>query len=74
MSEPNPDLWKLELTKLLAAAAALSVEHDIDGDAFVRDAWSAYLEARPGMREQLEDMQLRARLEQLRKSGLVPTA
>ena len=75
IDETDPDdNWRINLTKLLAEAAAISVVHDVDGDAFVRGAWSAYLEARPGMREQLEELHLRSRLDKLRKSGLVPTA
>jgi hypothetical protein len=61
--------WTAKLDKLLTQAAAMCVEHDVDVDAFMRSAWSAYLETRPGMREHLEDMQLRNQLDEYRKSG-----
>ncbi len=47
---------------------------DVDPDAFVRGAWAAYLDAHPGMREHLEELQLRAQLEDLRKSGMMGSA
>ena len=37
-------------------------------------AWNAYLDARPGLRQQLEDKQLKAQLRKLRKRGLVGQA
>ena len=61
--------WPAAIGELLTQAAAIGVKHDIDVDAFMRSAWSAYLEARPGMREYLEDMQLRTQLDEYRKSG-----
>lgn len=61
--------WQAEVGKLLADAAALCVEHGVDLDNFMRGAWSSYLEARPGMREQLEEVQLRKQFEELRKLG-----
>lgn len=64
-----PPGWELELSELLARAAELCVDHGIDGDAFVRGAWAAYLEARPGLREYLEEMQLRTQLDELRRTG-----
>lgn len=67
-SSPTPS-WELEVSELLARAAAVCVDHGVDGDAFVRGAWSAYLEARPGLREYLEEMQLRTQLDELRRSG-----
>jgi hypothetical protein len=66
--------WELEVGQLLARAAELCVDHDIDIDAFVRGAWSAYLEARPGLREYLEEMQLRNQLEELRRTGRMAQA
>ncbi|MFT3694511.1 MAG: hypothetical protein QM831_15290 [Kofleriaceae bacterium] len=47
---------------------------DVDPDAFVRGAWAAYLDAHPGMREHLEELQLKAQLDELRKSGLMGEA
>ena len=56
---------------LLEQAAARC---DVDPDSFVRGAWAAYLDARPGMREHLEDLQLRAQLEELRRDGRIGLA
>jgi hypothetical protein len=61
--------WQAEVGKLLAAAAALCVENDVDVDHFMRGAWSSYLEARPGMRDYLEEVQLREQLDEIRKLG-----
>jgi hypothetical protein len=47
---------------------------DVDVDTFVRLAWSAYLEARPGMKERLEEAHLRAQLEAMRQAGHMPQA
>ncbi len=73
-NQPHPKNWQLELNELLARAAELSVEHDVDVEPFVRSAYSAYLEARPGMREYLEEMQLRATLEEMRSEGRIASA
>jgi len=70
IDEPNETMpWHAEVGQFLTHAAELCVEHGVDLDAFMRGAWSAYVEARPGMREQLEEMQLRDQLEEIRKSG-----
>jgi hypothetical protein len=61
--------WFVEVSQLLSRAAELCVEHGLDVDNFMRGAWSAYVESRPGMREQLEEMQLRDQLDELRKLG-----
>lgn len=45
--------WDSEVGGLLAAAAALCVEHGLDVDTFMHGAWDAYVEARPGMRDYL---------------------
>jgi hypothetical protein len=71
-AEPSPSMqvpWHAEVGQFLTHAAELCVEHGVDLDSFMRGAWSAYVEARPGMREQLEEMQLRDQLEEIRKSG-----
>jgi hypothetical protein len=68
------DGWETLVTELLERAAEVCIEHDVDVDAFVRGAWSAYLEARPGMREYLEEQQLRQQLEELRKAGRIASA
>ena len=61
--------WQAEVGRLLSRAAALCVEQGVDVDNFMKAAWSVYIEARPGMREQLEDMQLREQLDGIRKAG-----
>ena len=68
-SQPIQLPWHAEVGQFLTHAAELCVEHGVDLDAFMRGAWSAYVEARPGMREHLEEMQLRDQLEEIRKSG-----
>jgi len=71
-SEPIQDLrrpWYSEVGDLLSRAAELCVQHGLDVDSFMRSAWSAYVESRPGMREELEELQLRNQLEELRRLG-----
>lgn len=70
---PQPP-WQAEVGTLLTQAAALCVEHGVDVDSFMRGAWSAYVEARPGMRDYLEEMQLRDQLEEIRKLGRMAEA
>lgn len=66
--------WQLEVSELLARAAELCVEHEVDVDPFVRGAYSAYLEARPRLREELQELALKHQLEQMRKQGRMPSA
>jgi hypothetical protein len=66
--------WQSEVSELLARAAQLCVENDVEMDPFVRGAYSAYVEARPGMREYLEELQLKATLEQMRTQGRIAEA
>jgi hypothetical protein len=78
-TEPEPidaprQPWQAEIGRLLTAAAALCVENDVDVDNFMRGAWSAYVETRPGMREHLEELQLRDQLEEIRKLGRMAKA
>lgn len=61
--------WHAEVGDLLAQAAMLCVQHGLDVDTFMKGAWSAYIEARPGLRDYLEEMQLRNQLEEIRKLG-----
>jgi hypothetical protein len=63
-----------EIADLLERAAQLAAANGIEGDAFKRAAWNAYVDARPGMRERLEDKHLRAQLRKLRRRGLVGSA
>jgi hypothetical protein len=66
--------WHAEVVQLLQQAAALCIEHGIDVDAYMNGAWSAYVETRPGMRDQLEEAQLIAQLDELRKLGRLSQA
>ena len=69
-ARPAPDKpWHEEIGELLAEAAVLCAEHGIDVDTFMQGAWTAYIEARPGLRDYLEEMQLRSQLEEIRKLG-----
>lgn len=61
--------WYAEVGDLLSHAAELCVAHGIDLDSFMRGAWSAYVESRPGMREELEELHLVSQLDELRKLG-----
>lgn len=87
MSQPNlpitespnvpevPDTgWLQELADALDRAAQLAAANGVEGDMFKRAAWEAYLNARPGLRQALEDKQLKAQLRKLRKRGLVGQA
>ncbi len=57
---------------LEAARAAASVGTSLED--FMAEAWNAFMEARPGLREQLADLQLLAQLEELRGSGRIGEA
>ena len=61
--------WHAEVGQFLTQAAELCVEHGVDLESFMKGAWSAYVETRPGMRDYLEEMQLRDQLDELRKMG-----
>jgi hypothetical protein len=61
--------WQVELGRLLTQAAAICVEQGVDVDTFMKGAWSAYVESRPGMRDYLEEIQLRDQLDEIRKAG-----
>ena len=74
VAEPAPPPWQTEVGELLVRAAQACSEHGVDLDAFMRSAWSAYVESRPGLREHLEELQLRNQIDELRKSGRVGTA
>jgi len=63
-----------EISQLLRRAAQLAAEHGAESDLFMQAAWAACLDARPGLREELADKELRAQLKKLRKRGLVAAA
>ena len=71
--KPNQG-WQSEVSELLARAARLCVEHDVEMEPFMRGATAAYFDARPGLREYLEDKQLQATLDELRKAGRMASA
>jgi hypothetical protein len=73
-NQPVTKPWHEQLSELLARAAELCVEHDVDVDPFVRGAYAAYLDASPGMREELADRELQRQLAEMRKQGRLPTA
>lgn len=63
-----------ELDALLRRAAALAASHGVSLDTFAEAAWAAFLDAQPGLREELEVRALAARLDELRGRGLVGSA
>ena len=71
--EPATPWWE-QVEHLLLHAAELSARGGLDPDAFMRVAWDACLQARPGLREEIEDKELRSQLKKLRKRGLVASA
>jgi hypothetical protein len=64
----------MEMKNLLRKAAALAVQNGISLDAFADAAWQAILEAKPGLREELETRAIVAQLGELRERGLVGSA
>lgn len=68
-TESPPRPWDIELGDLLIRAAMLCVEQGLDVETFMKGAWSAYVEAWPGMRDRIEEMQLIAQLDEIRKAG-----
>lgn len=73
MAQTTPN-QTTELETLLARAAELAANNDIDSADFMSAAWNAILDAHPGMREQLADKELRTQLKKLRKQGLIGLA
>lgn len=72
MDNTNHDLTELE--KSLLHAADLSARDDVSKEEFMAAAWNAYLAARPGLREELEDREIKSQLRKLRKQGLIAQA
>lgn len=64
----------MEVKNLLRKAAALAVEQGLSIDAFADAAWQAILDAKPGLREELETKMLVSQLDELRERGLVGSA
>jgi len=69
---PLQDAAWNDVQRLLRRAAKLAGE--VDSDTFMQAAWQAYLDERPGLREALEDKELRTQLKKLRKKGLIGQA
>jgi hypothetical protein len=63
-----------ELSSLLSRAGEIAASMGMELDTWMRAAWSAYVDAKPGLREHLEDMHLLAELEALRQSGKIGQA
>jgi hypothetical protein len=70
----SPSDISVKLSELLAEAARVSAERGVDLESFMKAAWSAYMDARPGLREHLETMQTVAQLTEMRRLGRVGQA
>lgn len=64
----------MDMHTLLRKAAALAVANGVSLDAFADAAWQALLDAKPGLREELETRALLSQLGELRERGLVGQA
>ena len=64
----------MEIKDILRKAAALAVERGVSFDAFADAAWQAWLDAKPGFREEMETRALLAQLGEWRERGLVGEA
>lgn len=64
----------MDLKNLLAQAAAHAVDTGVSLDTFADAAWQAWLDAKPGLREELEARAIVAHLGDLRERGLVGSA
>ncbi len=73
MARTNPDQTK-DLRELLDRAAELGTRLGLDKDAFLSAAWTAFLDARPGLREEIVERELGEQLATLRERGLIATA
>jgi hypothetical protein len=71
--DPSETSWG-DIVELLRQAAELAAAGGAETERFMQAAWLACLDARPGLREELEDKELRAQLKKLRKRGLVADA
>jgi hypothetical protein len=65
--------WR-DVVQLLRRAAQLAAERGAETELFMQAAWTACLDARPGLREEIADKELRAQLKKLRKRGLIASA
>ena len=69
MTDPNQ-----ELREQLNKAAKVCAENGLDLDAWMRAAWTAYMDARPGYREFLEEQALIGQLDEIRRAGRMANA
>ena len=71
-TDDDTDSRTASFQELLAMAA--NAAGDADLDSFMRAAWSAFVEGRPGLRQRLEELRFLAELEGLRQQGRLPEA
>lgn len=64
----------MEMKTLLRKAAKIAVENGVSLDAFADAAWQAILDAKPGLRDELETRAIVAQLGELRERGLIGLA
>ena len=69
-----PPILAHELHDALARAAAVAAASGVDSEQFMQAAWAAFLDARPGLREELAQRQLEAQLAVLRARGQLAKA
>ena len=62
------------MKNLLRKAAAAAADNGVSLDVFADAAWQAFIDAKPGLREELETRAIAAQLHELRERGLVGSA
>ena len=68
---PTPrDSWIRELKQ----AARLAAESGVDKETFLRRAFNIFLDANPGLRQELEDQRVVDELAELREAGRIAQA
>lgn len=72
--KPTPTDARLPRTPLADALAGAAAATDVSLDEFMRTAWLAYMESRPGLRQRMEAAQLIEQLRALRERGMVGKA
>ncbi len=70
---PTPDV-PVALQDALTHAAHVATRAGVTLDEFMRAAWSAFVDSRPGLRQRIETEQLISQLETLRARGAVGRA
>jgi hypothetical protein len=65
---------RFELREAFRRVSSLAAELGLDLDDYMRLAWQAYMDERPGLREQLEDIRLVAEIQAMRLAGKVGIA